>query len=84
MHLASLSPAKPPAGGVPRAVPDQLSSHDAALLRAALLRQPEIRPAEVARARALLADPEYPPISVVRSIAQKIIASPDPSEERAR
>lgn len=83
MHLASLPPTNPRGGRPPRAVPDQLSSDEAVLLRAALLCQPEIRPEEVARARAILSDPDYPPIAVMRSIAQKILAAPDPSEERA-
>jgi hypothetical protein len=60
---------------------DQLSTQNAAALRAALANQPEIRPEVVARARALAADPSYPPLAIMRSIAQQIVASPDLSED---
>lgn len=63
--------------------PDQLSTDNAALLRAALARQPEIRPEEVARARALAADPSYPALSIVRVMAQQILAAPDLSEDES-
>jgi hypothetical protein len=38
-------------------------------------RQSKIRPEIVARARALAADPDYPPLAVVRRIAQEILTS---------
>ena len=60
--------------------PDRISTENAAFLRAALDRQPEIRPEVVARARALADDPAYPPLAVINSIAQAILASPDLSE----
>jgi hypothetical protein len=59
---------------------DRLSTESATFLRAELARQPEIRPAVIARARALAADPAYPPLSVVKVIAQQILAQPDLSE----
>lgn len=63
--------------------PDHLSTENAALLRAALVNQPEIRAEVVARARVLASDPGYPPLSVVRLMAQQILASPDLSEDES-
>lgn len=60
--------------------PDQISTENAAFLRAELQRQPEIRPDVVARARALAGDPNYPPQAVLRDVAAKILAAPDLSE----
>lgn len=60
--------------------PDQISTEGAASLKSALASQPEIRPEEVARASALAADPSYPSMSVMRSIAGQILGSPDLSE----
>ena len=71
-------PARPTA---PRA--DRISTAGAAFLRAELIRQPEIRPEVLARARALAADPDYPPLAVVRTVAQKILAAPDLGETGA-
>ncbi len=78
--LAASGPStpRPPA---PR--PDQLSTASAAALRVSLARDPEIRPAEVARARALAADPTYPPVAVMRRVAQQILAAPDLSEDES-
>jgi hypothetical protein len=70
----------------PRPVPprrDLFSSSGAAQLRAELLRQPEIRPEVVARGRALAADPSYPPLSVVTSVARQILAAPDLSNDES-
>jgi hypothetical protein len=53
------------------------------MLRAALARQPEIRPEAVVRARALVNDPSYPSLSVVRFLAQQILAAPDLSEDES-
>jgi hypothetical protein len=61
--------------------PDQISTESAAFLRAELVRQPEIRPEVVERGRALAADPSYPSSSILQSIAGKILASPDLSED---
>jgi hypothetical protein len=63
--------------------PDQLSTASAAALRVSLVRNPEIRPAEVARARALAADPAYPPVAIMRRVAQQILAAPDLSEDES-
>jgi hypothetical protein len=68
---------------VKAAQPDQLSTESAASLRESLARNPEIRPAEVARARALAADPAYPPVSVMKRVAQQILAAPDLSEDES-
>ena len=64
----------------PRA--DRLSTENAAHLRSALASQPAVRPDVVARARALAADPSYPPLSVLRSVGAMILASPDLSEDQ--
>jgi hypothetical protein len=63
--------------------PDQISTENAAFLRAELGRQPEIRPEVVERARALAADPNYPPPAVIKSIAAKILAAPDLSTDES-
>ena len=62
---------------------DQISTENAAFLRAELARQPAIRHEVVARARALAADPSYPPPAVIRSVAQQILAAPDLSEDES-
>jgi hypothetical protein len=64
----------------PQARPDEISTQGAAFLRAELARQPEVRPEVVERARALAADPDYPPASVVRHVAEQILGAPDLSE----
>jgi hypothetical protein len=61
--------------------PDQISTESAAFLRAELVRQPEVRPEVVERGRTLAADPHYPSSSIIQSIAGKILASPDLSED---
>jgi hypothetical protein len=60
---------------------DRISTESAAFLRAELDRQPEVRPEVVERGRALAADPSYPSSSIIQSIAGKILASPDLSED---
>ena len=62
---------------------DQISTESADFLRAELQRQPEIRPEVVARARALAADPNYPPMAAIRKVAAQILASPDWSEDES-
>jgi hypothetical protein len=44
-------------------------------------RQPGVRPDVVARAKLLAADPNYPPVAVIRKLACQILAAPDLSEE---
>ena len=56
---------------------DQFSATHSSVLRAALAAQPEIRPEVVARGQALAADPNYPSTDILRSLAAKLIASPD-------
>lgn len=65
----------------PRA--DQISTENAQFLRAELERQPEVRPEVVARARALAADPSYPPTETIRNVAAQILASRDLSEDES-
>jgi hypothetical protein len=60
---------------------DRISVESGAFLRAELARQPEVRPEVVARARALAADPNYPPMSTLRKVAEQILRSPDLSED---
>ena len=62
---------------------DQISTESAAFLRAELARQPEIRPEVVAHARALLADPSYPPTDTIKRIAEQILNAPDLSEDQS-
>jgi hypothetical protein len=62
---------------VRRADSDQFSAGQSAALREALAAQPEIRPDVVARAKALAADPAYPPREVLAKVAGFILASPD-------
>ena len=62
---------------------DRISTGSALFLRAELARQPEIRPEVVARARALAADPAYPPPEVLRKVAEGILGSPDLSEDES-
>ncbi len=62
---------------------DSFSPGSAALLRAELHRQPEIRPEVVARARRLAADPSYPPPAVVSRVASLILAAPDLSNDES-
>lgn len=62
---------------------DKLSIENAALLRAELVRQSEIRPDVVERARALAADPNYPSTQVLQQVGRLILNSPDLSEDQS-
>jgi hypothetical protein len=62
---------------------DRISTDNAAFLRGALERQPAIRPEVVERARALAADPSYPPQEVLKKVAEQILRSPDLSEDES-
>ena len=62
---------------------DKLSIENAALLRAELARQPEIRADVVERARALAADPNYPSTQVLQQVGRVILNSPDLSEDQS-
>jgi hypothetical protein len=63
--------------------PDRLSTNAAAHLHTALAETPEVRAAVVMRARALMADPNYPSMQVIQSIAAKIVAAPDLSVDES-
>ena len=63
--------------------PDQISTEGAAFLKTELQRQPAIRPEVVERARALAADPSYPPREILRNVARQILNSPDLSEDES-
>jgi hypothetical protein len=79
-----LAPAAGQPGARPAAIrPDQFSSERTANLKAALDRQPAIRPEVVARARALAVDPDYPSGAVIGQVARQILAAPDLSETGA-
>ena len=67
----------------PRLSPDQISTESAEFLRAELKRQPAVRAEVVARGRALAADPNYPPMEVLKKVAQQILKSPDLSEDQS-
>ncbi len=60
---------------------DQFSAENSAALRSALASQPEIRPEVVARGRALAADASYPSAEILRHVGNKILNSPDLSED---
>ena len=60
---------------------DELSTAKADQLQAALARQPEVRPEQVERARALAADPAYPSPAIIRQVATQILNSPDLTED---
>lgn len=60
---------------------DQLSTDRARWLDAALADQPAIRPDVLERARALAADPAYPPSDVILRVGALILAAPDLSED---
>ena len=62
---------------------DQISTENAAFLRSELRRQPAVRPEVVARARALAADPSYPPPEALRKVAEQLLGSPDLSEDES-
>jgi hypothetical protein len=62
---------------------DHLSTDSARVLHEALVSQPEIRSEVVERARALAADPSYPPADVIRSVGAMILAAPDLSEDES-
>jgi hypothetical protein len=62
---------------------DQISTQSATSLRTALANQPEVRPEVVARARALAADPGYPSVSIMKSVASQVLASPDLSDDES-
>jgi hypothetical protein len=72
------APHVPPARG-PEA--DRFAAEHSAALRAALARHPEVRPEVVERARALAADPAYPPADVLRRVGEILLGSPDPAAE---
>jgi hypothetical protein len=63
--------------------PDQISTQSAAFLKSVLVSQPEVRPEVVARARALAADPSYPSVSIMRSVASQVLAAPDLSDDES-
>jgi hypothetical protein len=60
---------------------DKFTPQQSAALNAALQSQPEIRAEEVARAKALAADPNYPSPEIIRGIAGQILRAPDGTED---
>lgn len=60
---------------------DKFSAESSAALRVALTRLPEVRPEVVERGRALAADPNYPSQDILRQVGERILKSPDISEE---
>jgi hypothetical protein len=61
----------------PGPVPGQKPTEDAGRSSSEFARQPKIRPEVLARARALVADPTYPSMDVLRKVAEKILSSPE-------
>lgn len=64
------APAPTPA---PKDSPDIVSLQRVAALLSALQNNPEIRPETVARGRALVADPSYPPPEVINKLAGLVV-----------
>ena len=62
---------------------DNVSTTSADTLASALASQPEVRPAEVQRARALASDSTYPPMPVLQKVASTILSAPDLSEDHS-
>jgi hypothetical protein len=62
---------------------DRLSTGNAAQVKAALERQPAIRPEMLARARALAADPSCPPEATMKLLAKHLLSSPDLSSDES-
>jgi len=60
---------------------DRFSPENSKALQAALNDQPAIRPEVVARGRELAADPSYPSATILRSVSEVILRSPDPLEQ---
>jgi hypothetical protein len=82
-QLARVVPSGPAATRPPHARPDRIAAESIAYLRTELLRQPEIRPEVLQRARALAVDPGYPPPSMNQTLARLILDAPDYSEVQA-
>lgn len=82
-HADAVSAAAQAAPRPPAARTDQLSTDNAAFLRAELERQPEIRPEVVERARALAADSNYPSREVLNKVSAMILKSADLSEDQS-
>ncbi len=82
-HAGSVPPGGHPTARPHSPQPDQISIEQAAFLKVALERQPEIRSEVVARGRALAADPSYPPPEVLQRISEMILAAPDLSEDES-
>lgn len=60
-----------------------MSTDQADQLKASLAQSPEVRPEVVARGKALAADPNYPPASVIGGLASLVLNSADPSEDQS-
>ena len=63
-----MAPAKPKVG-------DAASFQETDAVNGALLQTPDVRPEAVARARALIADPQYPPPSTINAISNLVAAN---------
>ena len=62
---------------------DQHSAESASHLKAAWERHPVVRPEMLAYARALAADPGYPPEAMMKLLAQHLLSAPDPSSDQS-
>jgi hypothetical protein len=80
--VAPFGPTQPT--GVVRQDPvptDKLSTSASEFLKAKLASEPEIRPDVVAKGHQLAADASYPSPEILTQVAQKILRSPDLSED---
>jgi hypothetical protein len=79
---ASFPAVTAPGSNPRRAVPSRteadagLANDDASAVQANLARDPSVRPEAMARARALLADPAYPSMEVLRGVARALVSGP--------
>ncbi|HEX2852281.1 MAG TPA: hypothetical protein VHO24_03505 [Opitutaceae bacterium] len=79
----SLSPAGQPAPAPRAPRSDQLSTESGSHLKAALERQPAVRPEMLARARELAADSAHPPAVMMKQLAQYLLSTPDLSSDES-
>ncbi len=80
--MAPFGPAQP--NGVVHKEPvpgDTLSTAASQFLKVQLASEPGVRPEMVAKGQMLAADPSYPSADILARVAQKILQSPDPSED---
>ena len=85
---AGTSPLQSVPGRTPATAPanpkvgDAASFQETDAVNGALLQTPEVRPEAVARAQALIADAQYPPLSTVHAISKLVAANLNQDESQ--